>query len=189
MNGQQLALIKIVGCEHRNILHKEFQVELDVTLRLVEKAVPHLIYDIVPVDLYTMLSSVYLRSTLIDRHDIKIKINELTTNNGSNRNHVNKYVIATPASQQDVPPSIDIAPLAGHIQHASAPDAFEVGIGNVNDNNGRTALAASSFGQGLLNNSATDGGLRRNGHVLLPVLERHLRLFQQRITEMSLQRL
>ena len=66
---------------------------------------------------------------------------------------------------KDVPPSIDIAPLAGHIQHASASDVFGVGIGNVNDDDGRTALAASSFGQGLLNNSATDGGLRRNGHV------------------------
>ena len=103
MNGQQLALIKIVGCEngqHRIPSGTEFKVELDVTLRLVPNAVPHLIYDLVPVDLYTMLSSVYLRSTSIDRHDIKIKIKELTTNNGSNRNHVTKYVIATPASQQ-----------------------------------------------------------------------------------------
>jgi hypothetical protein len=45
----------------------------------LRKAVPHLIYDIVPVDLYTVLSSVCLRSTSIDRHDIKTKINELTT--------------------------------------------------------------------------------------------------------------
>jgi hypothetical protein len=152
MNGQQPALIKIVDCEngqHRDIVDKEFQVELNVTLRLVSNAVPHLIYDIVPVDLYTMLSSVYLHSTSIDRHDIKIKISELTTNNGSNRNQVTKYVIATPASQQDVPPSIGISPPAGHIQHASASDVFGVGSGNVNDSDVRTALAASSFRQGL----------------------------------------
>jgi hypothetical protein len=181
MNGQQLALIKIVGCEngqHRIPSGTEFKVELDVTLRLVPNAVPHLIYDLVPVDLYTMLSSVYLRSTSIDRHDIKIKIKELT--NGSNRNHVTKYVIATPASQQDVPPSIGISPPAGHIQHASASDSFGVGSGNANDSDGRTALAASSFRQGLtvdamafLINSAKNigsagaptapGGLRENG--------------------------
>jgi hypothetical protein len=150
MNGQQLALIKIVGCEHRDIVDKEFQVELNVTLRLVSNAVPHLIYDIVPVDLYTMLSSVYLHSTSIDRHDIKIKINELTTNNALNRNQVTKYVIATPASQQDVPPSIGISPPAGHIQHASTSGVFGVGRGNVNDSDGRTHLQPVRFDKGLL---------------------------------------
>jgi hypothetical protein len=97
-----------------------------------------------------MLSSLHLRSTSIDRHDIKIKAIELTTNNGSNRNHVTKYVIATPpASQHDVPPSTAISAPAGHIQHASASDAFGVGSGNANDSDCRTALAASSLGQGL----------------------------------------
>jgi hypothetical protein len=92
-----------------------------------------------------MLSSRYLRSTSIDRHDIKIKISELTTNNGSNRNHVTKYVIATPASQHDVPPSTAISPPAsvGHIQHASASDALGVGSGNANESDCRTAYAAS----------------------------------------------
>ena len=49
LNGQQLALIKIVDCangQHRDIVDKEFQVELNVTLRLVPNAVPHLIFDL-----------------------------------------------------------------------------------------------------------------------------------------------
>jgi hypothetical protein len=93
--------------------------------------------------LYTMLSSRYLRSTSIDRHDIKIKTSELTTNNGSNRKHVTKYVIATPASQHDVPPSTAISPPVGHIQHVSASDALGVGSGNANESDCRTAYAAS----------------------------------------------
>ena len=52
-----------------------------VTLRLREKAVPnavpHVIYYFVPVDLYTMLSSFYLPSTSIDRHDIKITLQNI----------------------------------------------------------------------------------------------------------------
>jgi hypothetical protein len=166
-NGQQLALIHIVDCAQlRDIVDKEFQVELNVTLRLFSNAVPLLVYDITPVDLYTILSSVYLGSTSIDRLDIKIKINEHTTNNGSDRNQVIKYVIATPGSQQDVPPSIDITPSsAGDIQQGSASDFVGVGNGKVHDSDCRTALGVRSFRQVLTGdasapprNSARNGG-------------------------------
>jgi hypothetical protein len=122
------------------------------------------IYYFVPVNLFTKLSSFYLPLTSIDRHDIKIKIKELTNHSGSHPKRVTKYVIATPASQQGVPPSIHIEGGTGHFQQASASDANSEGIGDANDNDGRTALAASSLQQGLPINSATDRGLRRNGH-------------------------